>query len=202
MPELARQIARRVGETTVSGFGHSLGRDIYRHTGNIVGGLLIAAVLTGPLFAVFYAGQLFGMNYQTTDESRKRCSEATVILLGCVGILTVLLNQWSPLAEVAVFLAFLVPLFGWGYWNGYAKRDARQAEWEINAHNALFMQEQNIVENSDGTVRDNEGNFYRFNGRYGNTIELFAISRRNRRAYLELDPDGRLVSWSGLKKLA
>ena len=152
------------------------------------------------------AGRMLGRNYRNDQERRRQHSKAIFILVpsGIVTFVILFIVSAGANTVLAVLLASGITLgiTMLGVSRGKQERATRQRLWETEAHNEEFMEGQGFREFDDGTLADAEGNRYRIQGTYGDTIELFAIGRRNRRGYLRLDEQGRIVEWTGLTKLA
>lgn len=85
-------------------------------------------------------------------------------------------------------------LLGFASW----RREARD---ELTlAHNATFMHANGLGVAEDGTLVDGEGNAYRVESRSPERIVLLALHRRNMRARIDFDDQGRMTAWSGIHK--
>lgn len=90
----------------------------------------------------------------------------------------------------------IVFLLGLG--KGFAQRRKRRLAWDAERHNETFMRNAGLLENDDGIIIDSEGNRFRAEKSSFHQIELFAIGRRNKRAYLLHDENGKITEWTGL----
>lgn len=88
-----------------------------------------------------------------------------------------------------------------GIKRGISQRKERRLAWEAEEHNKEFMDEIGLSEIGNKQFVDSEGNRYRFENEYVNMIELFPLGRRNRRAYIEFDDNGKFNNWTGIVKI-
>jgi len=99
-------------------------------------------------------------------------------------------------ASATVALSHL--LFFAGLIKGIFQRSKRRNAWEAEISNKAFLEGVGLTEIEEEMYTDAEGITYRFNSASPDRIVLFAVGRRNKRAYLEFDETGKYVSWSGL----
>ncbi|RUO63253.1 hypothetical protein SAMN06297229_2289 [Pseudidiomarina planktonica] len=88
-----------------------------------------------------------------------------------------------------------------GIKRGISQRKSRALAWEAEEHNQAFMDEIGLSEISNNQFIDDDGNRYRLENEFRGMIELFPIGRRNRRAYIEFDENGKFINWSGIIKI-
>lgn len=81
---------------------------------------------------------------------------------------------------------------------GLSQRGKRAAFWAAEDHNKDFLSKTGISEKDNGQLVDSFGNIFRVESQTTREIELFAVGRRNRRAYISLDGAGKMTDWSGL----
>lgn len=81
---------------------------------------------------------------------------------------------------------------------GIKDRGKRRIAWRAEEHNKKFLEEQGLVEVSEGQFKDREGNAFRLENVYPGIIGLFAVRRRNKRGYISFDADGVFYKWTGL----
>lgn len=206
-PALAA-LAAQVGNAATAGFGLSLGRDVYRqvrpkNTSNVV--LLLLAVC-----GVFLPA-LGGMNL---CQGHRRGWTGTVLLT----------FGTSALAVAAGFLIMLFPFFilaegynidrkimGWigmitagltalGMLIGLLRRAKRLRRFAVIDDNEAFLANSGFRETrgNDVTHYDPNGNALRFLEADPARLIFMAVGRRGRRAYIDLDGSGRMLSYSGI----
>lgn len=93
---------------------------------------------------------------------------------------------------------FIAVLAAAGILRGAAQRRVRRRAWDAESHNVTFMREIGLRELPSGQFEDDKGNLYRLEAKSRSLLEFFAIGRRNRRAYIEVDGAGKFTAWSGL----
>ena len=82
---------------------------------------------------------------------------------------------------------------------GILQRSKRERVWLIEKENQSFLSDNNLVDLGDGLLRDIKINQeYRILDVTRSRISLIAIARRNKRAYIDIDEQGKFVSYTGL----
>ena len=85
---------------------------------------------------------------------------------------------------------------------GSIQRKKRRDVWEAEHANEQFMTAQGLVEHEDGTIEEEStGQHYRIDHVGSRRITLFPIGRRGRRAYINIDTDGKYSEFTGLMNL-
>jgi hypothetical protein len=85
---------------------------------------------------------------------------------------------------------------------GSIQRKKRRDVWEAEHANEQFMTAQGLVEHEDGTIEEEStGQHYRIDHVGSRRITLFPIGRRGRRAYINIDTDGKYSEFTGLMSL-
>lgn len=82
---------------------------------------------------------------------------------------------------------------------GSFQRNKRRVVWEAEHANEQFMTVQGLTEHEDGTIEEEStGQHYRIDYVGDRRITLFPIGRRGKRAYINIDPDGKYSEFTGL----
>ncbi|TGV61077.1 hypothetical protein EN784_01370 [bacterium M00.F.Ca.ET.141.01.1.1] len=195
----------------MAGFGLAFGRDVYRKSKKNAGLIvLLLVVVTCP----FIGGRgllrghdrgLFGTIFLTVLGS------LLLIAAGlCAATLLVLefllisdngkLDNPFPLA-LSGGLAVTALLAGAGIVVGLVQRPKRLKAIAVGKFNERFLEENGFQETDgdDITHYDDSGQALRFLEAHQNRLVFMAVGRRGKRAFIDLDQDGRMVSYSGVK---
>lgn len=82
---------------------------------------------------------------------------------------------------------------------GSIQRKKRRDVWDAEHANEQFMIAQGLIEQEDGTIEEEStGQHYRIDHVGSRRITLFPIGRRGRRAYINIDTDGKYSEFTGL----
>lgn len=201
-------LAAQVGNAATAGFGLSLGRDVYRqvrpkHTSNVV--LLLLAV-SGIFLPV-----LGGMNL---CHGHRRGWAGTFFLtfgastLAVAAGFCIMMLPFVILAEgfnidgklVGWILVIIAGLTVLGMLIGLFRRAKRMRRFAVIDANEAFLARSGFRETggSDVTHYDPDGNGLRFLEAGPDRLIFMAVGRRGRRAYIDLDGSGRMLSYSGI----
>lgn len=203
-------VAAGIGGTAVAGFGFAFGRDIYNKTKKNVE--LIALVLA-TVFCPFVGGRglvrghdrgIFGTIFLTVLGSLILIVVgfcAAALLLFGVLVLVNDGNADSPL-PLAVLGGFVVTaiIAGIGVLVGVFQRPRRLKAIAVAKFNERFLKENGFQETDgdDITHYDAGGQSLRFLEAHPDRLVFVAVGRRGKRAFIDLDQDGRMVSYSGV----
>ncbi|MBZ9898528.1 hypothetical protein LB545_29895 [Mesorhizobium sp. BR1-1-6] len=208
-PKLAL-VAAGIGGTAVAGFGLGLGRDIYRKTKKNVE---LIALLLAAVFCPFIGGRglvrghnrgIFGTIFLTILGSLLLivtgfCA-ATLLLFG------ILVLVGDGKTDTPFLLALLGGLVvtalhaGIGMVVGLVQRPKRLKAIAVGKFNERFLEENGFQETDgdDITHYDDSGQALRFLEAHQSRLVFMAVGRRGKRAFIDLDQDGRMVSYSGI----
>ena len=106
--------------------------------------------------------------------------------------------------SISVFLgAPLVSLTGLGFLIGVLQRPGRKRQFAIEEENETFLLQNGIQETGgeDVTHIDSNNNKLRLLEENNDMLVFMAVGRRNRRAYINFDQDGRMIEYTGVVKL-
>ncbi|MFL0693675.1 MAG: hypothetical protein ACJLUP_16725 [Agrobacterium tumefaciens] len=208
-------IAAGVGGAAVAGFGLSLGRDAYgslRRNFTLI--LLLAFAFVGP----FLGGR-------ELVRGHDRGVLATLFLTVVGSLLMIILGFVAALiivtfgsiilgaavtrdeADTALLTQTLLMATAWtavlalaGMMVGISQRGSRLRALEVKRSNDNFLKTNGFVETdgSDVTHYDREGIGLRFLEAHPGKLVFMAIGRRGKRAFINLDPEGRMVDYTGI----
>lgn len=228
---LAASTSQLIYGYSVAGFGFSLGRGIFQGVKKSWQLVVLAVVLAGAIllpimssskvarwYPIGFSGWLF--------KKLLLWSFVSLVGLGLVVLIVIMFAQ-SPivLAEMKAFLftadlinqkqaefeiAIVMSVLLWlgltliGLIHGTVLRGKRKLAHELEKHNQNFLNEQGIKEvASSGTFThvDPSGEKLRFNAIGPELAEFFVVGRRNKRAYLMMDEQGRFTQYTGIVSL-
>jgi hypothetical protein len=203
-------VAAGAGGAAVAGFGLSFGRDIYKKSKkNIDVILLILAVI----FCPFIGGRglvrghdrgLIGTIFLTVVWS------ILLIAIGfCAATLVVLgigsMDKSDPANPLpfALLGGFVVSaaVAAIGVIAGLIQRPKRLKAIAVSKDNDKFLADNGFreTEGTDITHYDPNGQALRFLEAHRDRLVFMVVGRRGKRAYIDLDQDGRMVGYSGVQ---
>ena len=204
---IARHAPSIVAGSALAGFGLSFGRDVYKKTKEYWPVLLVLLLLAGVFFSALW---LF-RNYRTTAGALfKRIGALVVLVASSVGVFYVLMFLQGFVSGVNYLVPSTVAVYGilflMGMWTGIRHRRKRRTAWEAEEHNEAFLAHHglevvDVDDKGNLRLRDNsDGGAYRLmeNLDVAGELEFMALGRRNKRAYLRYDGNGRYTEWSGM----
>jgi hypothetical protein len=224
--QLARETAYTIFGSAVAGYGFAIGRDAWRHTKKNGVILLILAVLLCGLCAPFFAARGLVRYHQRGFLRTLLVSILGNALLWCVGVSILFMTfvflealfsaQPSsssamqgghgpvPLGFFPLFILAVVCITLAGFLVGLWQRSKRQRAFTIALDNDRLLARHGIQETGghDITHVDDEGNNLRLMEINKMYIVFMAVGRRNRRAYIRLDREGRMVEYTGVVAIA
>ena len=196
-------IPETIAGSAVRGFGFAFGRDLYGAAKKRTRNILLLAVAVAVLFMNYISVLWVVRNYQTTGQSIL-AKLGGLVAFGVSYALVYVVSTWvaqdSPELSILILVVQHVLILA-GIINGLRHRKRRRLVWEVEDHNAEFLELNGIEELDDEHFRDTDGNRYRLEDVRQSEIELFAEGRRGKRAYIGIDDDGRFTSWSGLTSI-
>lgn len=194
------------GGSAVAGMGFALGRDVYKRLKKWY--LLIIALVL--IFTLYTSGIWIARNYDTILKSI--FIRIGAILVGIPSFIILYffsLFFFSPSTTeqtaqsetayllYATSLPILVLLVG--VIVGFLQRKKRSQIWYAEQFNLDFMKSTGLIEHEDGTIEDIENSVnYKIDFIGKERVTLMPIGKRNKRAYIYLDPFGKYSEFSGL----
>lgn len=203
-------IAAGVSGAAVAGFGFAFGRDIYKKSKKNVEIILL---LLAIIFCPFIGGRglvrghdrgVFGTLFLTVLGSILLITigfcGATFLTFEVVVMGKIDPNNPMPFALLAGFLITAV-ITGVGVVVGLAQRPKRLKAIAASRANEKFLTDNGFRETygTDITHYDPTGQPLRFLEAHPDRLVFMAVGRRGKRAYIDLDPDGRMVGYSGVR---
>ena len=220
--QLARATASTVFGSAVAGYGFAIGRDAWRHTKKNMVVLLILAVLLCGVCVPFFAARGLVRHHQRGFLGTLFVTILGNCLLWCVGVgilcVTSVFIQTGfssqpygstdmqmgharlPMDIFPLFILGVVGITVTGLLVGLWQRPKRKRAFTIALDNDQFLANHGIQETGghDITHVDDEGNNLRLMEINTMYIVFMAVGRRNRRAYIHLDHNGRMVEYTGV----
>lgn len=202
-------VAAGAGGAAVGGFGLAFGRDIYKKSKKNIGFILL---LLAVIFCSFIGGRdlvrghdrsVFGTIFLTSIGSvflilAGFCA-ATILVSQIVVMGNIDPNNPFPLALLGGFV-FTAITTGIGFLVGSFQRPKRLKAIAVRKANEEFLTDNGFRETDgkDITHYDPSGQALRFLEFHPDRLVFMAIGRRGKRAFINLDQDGRMVSYSGV----
>lgn len=203
-------VAAGVGGAAVAGFGLAFGRDIYKKSRK---NIEIILLLLAIIFCPFIGGRGLIRGHDRGLVGTIFLTIVGSILLITVGYIaaallafqTVVLGNVEPdnALPLALLCGFVTTAFitGIGVLVGLVQRPKRlKAIAAIRANNRFLTD--NGFRETDGTDithYDPSGQALRFLEAHADRLVFMAVGRRGKRAYIDLNEDGRMVSYSGVQ---
>ncbi|RUY95819.1 MULTISPECIES: hypothetical protein [unclassified Mesorhizobium] len=204
-------VAAGIGGPAVAGFGFAFGRDIYKKTKKNVE---LIALLLAAVICPFIGGRglvrghdrgIFGTIFLTVLASLLLIAAglcaATLLMLGV--LMLVADGKLDSPFLIALLGAFVLTalLAGMGIVVGLVQRPKRLKAIAVGKFNERFLEENGFRETDgdDITHYDDSGQALRFLEAHQNRLIFMAVSRRGKRAFIDLDQDGRMIGYSGVK---
>lgn len=195
-------VALGVAGAAVAGYGAAMGRDAWKATRRNAGLLLFLALIACAIVMPFLGGRNLTRGYP--EGQRPPVFTSMLLILGgaamglaATGIMSlygVLLNHVLVVGGVAA----LSMSFGLVW--GSVQKPRRLHTFAIAEHNEEFLDSFGFEEVNEKEVShiDGEGNPLRLTERNADSIVFLAVGRRNRRAYIGLSPEGRMLGYTGV----
>lgn len=205
-------IAAGVGASAVAGFGLSAGRDIYKNTKKAGGGLLLILAI---IFCPFIGARGLVRGHNRGFIGTVFLTFIASILLIAIGFVAATFGAWvivamnSPAGSDDGAVLMSAALIGAGVTAiiaivglliGLMQRPKRLRIFEVERFNKRFLKEHGFQETdgSDITHYDPDGQPLRFLEAHQGKIVFMAVGKRGKRAFINLDSDGRMVGYTGI----
>lgn len=205
---------RELATVAAYGASASFGRDIYRSTknGNPVIWLGIAAFMSIAGFKMIAAGG--------DREGESAGAGATFLILGGILVFNALAFLFvvytglgayytgGSLGRLTVMLLLMTivylavaALIGLPW--GRSERAEKERLWAIEHHNMRFLDENGFQDLGlgDEIIEDADGNRSRLKDQLDDRLLFMVVGRRNMRAAITLDEEGRMTDYTGAVKL-
>ena len=210
-PTKLSMLAAGVGGAAVAGFGLAAGRDLYKSTKKNAGLLLL---LGTALVCPFIGGRglVRGHDRGFLATFFLTCiGNFLLIALGIAAASAIVFyfiaagaTQSSPATiSGAIFIGASATLLmtAAGILVGLFQRPKRLKIFTVARANERFMHDQGFQETNgtDITHYDKSGHALRFLEAHPNRIVFMAVGRRGKRAFIDLDQDGRMTGYTGVQ---
>ncbi|WP_454623486.1 hypothetical protein [Brucella anthropi] len=205
-------IAAGVGASAIAGFGFSAGRDVYKSTKKAGGGLLL---ILAVIFCPFIGARGLVRGHDRGFFGTLFLTFIVSLLLIAIGFAAATFISWyililsSPegsegsailMSAVLIGATVTAVIGGIGLLIGLIQRPKRLKVFEVERYNKRFMYDAGFQETdgSDITHYDPDGQPLRFLEAHPGKLSFMAVGRRGKRAFINLDDDGRMVSYNGI----
>ncbi len=215
---LTQSVTKLIFGSAIAGFGFGIGRDAWRKlkSGDLVFWIIISTVVVLTLLGGFMGARemvrghdrgVLGTVFKTIILSVALVSLATICSLlfavwlygGENPILTSdQFFSFSPAMDLTI--KFQLIAVSIGFLVGITQRKKRLAVFSIERDNEGFLKTAGIREvgGKEITHVDDDGNDLRLIEVLKDRLIFMAVGKRGRRAYIYLDDDGRMTSYSGI----
>jgi hypothetical protein len=198
-------IALGAGSAAVSGFGHSVGRDLWKSTRNSSLVIIFLLILAGAVSLPFLGARNLVRGH-APGEWVRTLGDVLMIAAGaavafCLAVLaTATLDEDTSRAIALLLLGGMALAILIGLMFGATQRGSSQRRYAIAARNERFLERFGITETGEREIThyDGEGNALRVAERTPDSIVLTAVGKRNKRAYIALTPDGEMIGYTGV----
>ncbi len=200
----SKLIAAGLGAAAVGGYGAAMGRDAWRTTRKNAGFFLVLAAAAAAATLPFIGARDFGRQGRITGGGIFRILGGYLLGLVLVFAALILADSNNPLLHLIVWPLAVTAIAAFiGFQAGKAQRPLLERQFEIETHNESFLEEQGIEETggSDITHIDGDGNSLRFLEAHAGRLVFMAVGKRNKRAFITLDDEGRMLEYSGVVSL-
>ena len=206
-------IAAGTGGAVIAGFGMAAGRDIWKSAKKGWGLAIFLAILMGAAALPVIAGRNFTRGYDRGFFGTLFITVISSLLMLFSGFgLMVLLVEFfagnylatSPdlnPVQLSAGLAGGFALIGLVW--GIVQRPARMRTFAIARSNDDFLLEQGIRETGgeDITHYDGSDRPLRLIEAHSGRLVFMAVGRRGKRAFIDLDDEGRMIAYSGVVRI-
>lgn len=207
-------LAVQVGGAATAGFGLSLGRDIYNRfkPRSFSSAIIIIASICGPVLPVIggiallqgYRRGRVGTIFLTFGLSMLAIVGGFFVVLLLAVVVSSALSGISTKDFLEMYGAWIIAATAGltliGMVIGVFRRGRRLRRFAAIDHNEAFLAENGFKETNgrDVTHYDPDGNALRFLEASPGRLAFMVVGRRGRRAYIDLDHSGRMLSYSGV----
>ncbi|MDI6029079.1 hypothetical protein QBK99_23185 [Corticibacterium sp. UT-5YL-CI-8] len=200
-------IAASLASDAMSGVGFSMGRDAWRSTKKNQDTLYLIAIAGFIVAAPFFAGRSLtrGHNRGLPGTILKTCLWNALVIVTAGALPFILPNTYYLSGERDVFvswplLVFTLAPLAIGLFVGLMQRPKRLQKFQIEKKNQEFLAKIGIqVSRAPASTHvDQNGNYLAFRGAAGDKLLFDAVGERGRKAFISVDGNGLMTSYSGL----
>lgn len=214
MTDLAK-IAAGVGKAAIFGYGASAGRSAWKQTSKHAHSLFILALIVTVCCAAvalpFWGGREVVRGHQRPllatlfltilvplGAIALGAGAAVLVDLFIQGLQGVATETAGPRVWVVAAIVGGAALLG--HLVGWSQRGGRLRAFAVADLNEEFLRQRGIREVSEPNAShiDRWGNLLRLVDQSALQMTFLAVGRRNKRAYIRLDPDGQMLAYSGV----
>lgn len=203
-------VAASMGGAAVAGFGLAAGRDLYKGTKNSAGLLLL---LGAALVCPFIGGRelvrghdrgfwgTFFLTYIGSILLLLVSIAASSSIIFYFSLFSTTNNDAASIAGAVILgtaITLLIALIG--ILVGLYQRPKRLKKFSIVRENESFLLKNGFQETNgtDITHYDLHGNGLRFLEAHPTKIVFMVVGRRGKRAFIDLDNDGKMIAYTGI----
>jgi uncharacterized membrane protein len=211
-----RRVGSILASASVAAIGASFGRDLYRLAKKNVA-LLVILLLAGAVFYLPYKGAKLvcsGERFFSWRWTFLRALPGAALLVVGLAVLNLIALVISNSVGAAAggrggFFALLIAtglgllLAAIGTFRGVHDKRSRARAAAVIRHNTRFLETLGFIDadGGDASYEDREGNRLRLITTDTSKLTFLVTGRRKQRAYIALDSDGRMTSYSGVVTL-
>ena len=203
-------VAAGASGAAVAGFGLAFGRDVYNKTKKNIG---LIALMFAAIFCPFIGGRglvrghdrgVIGTLFLTFIGSVLLIVVGFgVVAIAVFGVLTVVNFDPHKVPSMAAVASFVLTATaaGTGFLVGLFQRPKRLKAFAVRRSNEKFLEDNGFRETdgTDITHYDPNGQPLRFLETHPDRLVFMVVGRRGKRAYINLDREGRMLDYSGVQ---
>ncbi len=201
-----------LASASVATVGASFARDAYKAAKRNIA-LLVVFIASGAILYLPYKGGRIVTGSGPYFRWRWTLTSALPgLMIAVTGwvvqtLLAIVISDFLPKQDGdpglwAILIASLMAtiLFVGGSARGRFVYRARSRADAVVVHNQLFLETNDFEDanDRDASYRDRDGNLLRLISTESNRLVFMAVGRRKQRAYIKLDDEGRMLSYSGI----
>lgn len=218
LSDLALRSASQVTGVALTGFGLSLGRQVHRNFGSVVGVVIAIVCGLGGVILPFMMGRKWCQWHPVGKGQWFFQTFLKWSVLGIVGwgmlwvavlLLALIQDIFSGLSKSDAEIYEMVGLITWvlfvfivmgGMIKGFGERGLRKRTHQLGLDNQAMMDDWGIKEMDGGDVthRDGSGHHLRLINVGSDLIEFSVRGKGNKRAFIEVGSDGLFETYSGV----
>lgn len=214
------EVAAKMGDSAVFGFGASAGRDAWKSFKKNFFFIILLLATIGLFVFPFLAFKTRFQGEPLNDDNAVADRNSIVYLhifgfLVCAALLVFVIwmadtdsrdtGSWPEIWPVYTGVAAVFSVSAViGMFVGKLIKPGRMAKFQIIAENNEFMERHGFIETGEEEIThyDGDGVALRFMEKTDHRIVFMAVGRRNKRAYINLSDNGAMMSYSGVISLA
>lgn len=195
-----------LAHSAVWGFGSSFGRDVYRKAKPKSFDSIFWICVLALLFLAVWGYRGLARNISNRAQSNRGWrifGSIVAVLFGIAGTIIVfgVFGEGHPRWDLAVVANLILALIGivWGI----IQKKKDEKEFDLAASNIAFLEEQGLRDSpfDADLIEDDDGNRLRIKETRDDAIVFSVVGKRDLRALISLDEEGRMLEYSGIVQL-